>query len=196
MGNFTENLWVLSGVGNKICEVSAASLHAFSLGSPLPRNISGPLDSRIVVLGGQSAGPWSLQEHDLAQCTRFVSFPTTTQPLFYWCTLIHTCLISELWYRGQDRLPVHWPLWPRVKRCVHHMLGQSVFSTFKPTYCSEYTIFHRGWLMSAQVTTQLLIFHWKQDLKTEEIIFYINTHITPRNQAPCVCLSSVLLCVL
>lgn len=48
---------------------------------------------------------------------------------------------------------------PGVKRCVHHMLGQSVFSTFEPTYCSEYTIFHRGWLMSAQVTTQLLIFH-------------------------------------
>lgn len=85
---------------------------------------------------------------------------------------------------------------PGVERCVHYMLGQSVFSTFKPMYCSEYTIFHRGWLMSAQVTTRLLIFHWKQDLKTEEIIFYINTHITPRNQAPCVCLSSVLLCVL
>lgn len=58
------------------------------------------------------------------------------------------------------------PFGPGVKYCVYHMLRlQSVFLNLKPAYCSAYTIFHRGWLMSVQVTTRLLIFYRKPELK-------------------------------
>lgn len=171
-------------------------LDSFCLVSPLWINIFGSLDSQQT-RGQWRSVSWALKsaEGGPAQCTWLV--------LFHFFFQIALQPLLESWFApvlplngDTDGRPGCVPIGPFGPGVKYLMLRlQSVFLNLKPAYCSAYTIFHRGWLMSVQVTTRLLIFDWKPELKTEGIIFYINTHITPRYQAPCVCFSSVLLCV-
>lgn len=174
-------------------------LDSFCLVSPPWINIFGSLDSQQTC-GQWRSVSWALKSAEGGPAQRhlacFVSFfsQIALQPL------LESWFAPVLPLNGDTNgrlgcVPIG-PFGPGVKYCVYLMLRfQSVFLNLKSAYCSAYTIFHRRWLMSVQVTTQLLIFNWKPELKTEGIIFYINTHITPRYQAPCVCFSSVLLCV-